>query len=188
MDHILQFALSMTQDNSELRPLMEKEIEEMMVGDDGELFSIFYGSSIATRCTMKKPKEKELLYLLLNYLLLKVENKEKIGNTKRIFSLSDKQRNEIRIIIEILKQWLVDLIVVNSITKSNNQSQKVENYANELQDRLQHLGGIFILPTGLAEIDLNDSHFKDSLMLEESYKGPHCAHPLLKTIVKNSKI
>ena len=187
MDHILQSALNVAQDNSELRSLMEKEIEEMMVCDDGELFSIFYGSSIATRCTMKKPKEKELLYLLLNYLLLKVENKEKIGSVKRIFSLSDKQRNEIRIIIEVLKQWLVDLIVVNSITKSNDQSQKVENYAIELQDRLQHLRGIFILPTGLAEIDLNDSHFKDSLMLEESYKGPHCAASIIENDSKEFK-
>ncbi|CAM4943621.1 unnamed protein product [Rotaria socialis] len=172
MDDVLKYALNLVETNSKLKSFVEKEIEAMIAGNTGELFAIFYGSSMTANCGIERPDEKEILYLLLNYLLLKIENKE-TDNIRKIFSITNEQRSKIKAIFKILKQWLVDLIVVSAMKKSPEKNQDVKNYANLLKYRLRNLQSICILPSGFAKTNWADDSFTKLLMLESKYTGPH---------------
>ncbi|CAF2090386.1 unnamed protein product [Rotaria magnacalcarata] len=173
MDDVLQLALNLVPKDSKLKALIEKEIETIIVSKDGELFAIFYGSSMTTGSGIERPNEIEILYLLLNYLLLKIQNRDESDKVENIFTISDEQRKKLKTIFEILKQWLVDLIVVDSIRKSSEQNEHIKNYALALQKRIENLQDICIVPSGFTKIRYFRSDCVNFLMLESQYNGPH---------------
>ncbi|CAF4382770.1 unnamed protein product, partial [Rotaria socialis] len=187
MDDVLECAMSILHTDSKLKGLIEKELQKLAVGDTGELFAIFYGSSMIANAKIDKPDEKEILYLLLNYLLSKIENEGETDETTKLFSFSDEQKNKMKSIFQLLKQWLVDLIIVKSIKKSSEQIQEIKSYATSLQKRLQNLQGICILPSGFAKVTWNTSNFSNFLMLESEYTGPHSTASIIEFKSKKYK-
>ncbi|CAF1375327.1 unnamed protein product [Adineta ricciae] len=177
MDNILRFTAEYTQYN----------FAELMVGKRGELFAIFYGSNITVGCGLEIPDEKEILSLFLKYVFPKVENAEENDYARRIFSITDEQKNRMKTIVKILEEWFVDLEEVNCIRKSSEQDQNLKNYVTKLQKKIRDLQDICVLPSGLAQVSLSNSNHSDFLMLENKYSGPYFAASIIECDSKEFK-
>lgn len=185
-DNILQSALKLIPKDPELESLVKKEIETMMVCKDGEILAIFYGSSMTAESEIERPNEKGMLYLLLNYLALKIESTD-TSKIENIFSLSDEEREKMKIIFEILKQWLVDLILVDSIRKCSKPEKYIDNYAIVLMERLKCLDDIYIIPSGFAKAEYHRVSYPNFPILEVQYIGPYSMACIVESESKEYK-
>lgn len=173
MSDIIQLASDLVQHRPSLIPVIKMEAEKLVSGHTGELFAIFYGSSMVTNTIIEKPDESKLVYLLLKYLYSKITNEQITDQSEELFSLSNEQRLNLSSIFKILKQWLIDLIVVNSIVQSSEKIQDLKIYITELKKRLLNLKNSYIVPSGFSTVTFRDFDFSHCPLLEKYYVGPY---------------